>query len=107
MARNAMIGSGERLRSKSRRRLSPVPTINTHTERSTRATLARVATWLVEEARAEARATRDDWAATLLRGCNPRNLSQSDMDTLNHFLFGDVDGPGPEHREAPHPSLFE
>lgn len=102
-----MIGSGERLRSQSGRWLAPAPRLNLGSDRAIEATIRRIRVWLLDEARAEAKSRRDDWAATLLKGCEVRNLSPSDMDTLNHFLFGDVDGPGPEHREAPHPSLFE
>lgn len=105
---NRMIASGELLRSKSGRRLAPVPQLRLGTDRQTHATLRRIRVWLIEEAQKEAAATNDDWGATLLRGLDPDNFPPADYDTVNHFLFGDMDGPGPDNRiEAVQPDLFD
>jgi len=47
-----------------------------------------VNTWLVEQAIAEAEAKNDDFNGFQFKRLNSDKLTQSDLDTLNDYLFG-------------------
>lgn len=96
--RRGMVGTGERLQSRSGRAMAPVPRLAMGSGRVTLNTLVRLNGWLIDEARAEASAQGNAFHTTLLKGMNPKKLSPSDLDTLNLMLFDHEDGPGPEHR---------
>ncbi len=86
MATNKMIGTGELLVSKTGRQLSPVPKINSTTNRKAKATISRIDVWLLTEATQEAMG--NDYLQTILGGINIKNISPSDRDILNDILFG-------------------
>lgn len=101
-----LIGSGDILRSKSGRELSPVPKIDLANNRKTINSSARMNKWLLEEAKNEVEASREgafdggrgaDYLETMLAAINLKNLSQSDKDTMNLILFDDADGAKWEH----------
>lgn len=96
-----MVESGERLRSRSGRAMSPVPRLTMGTDRALLNTLARLHAWLLAEAIEEARVQGPAFHQTLLRGMNARRLSPSDLDTLNLMLFDHENGPGFDHRTVP------
>ncbi|WP_051949119.1 PLxRFG domain-containing protein [Methylosinus sp. PW1] len=88
------VSSGAQLYSTSGRALSAAPKADVSTPRKRTATLDRQNQWLVDEARKEAQARGDAWIGnTILKSMNPDNLSMSDRDMLNDYLFGSVSGP--------------
>lgn len=96
--RRGMVGSGERLISRSGRAMAPVPRLAQGSNRAVYNTLLRLHGWLLDEARAEALVQGHRFHATLLKGMHPKKLSPSDVETLNLMLFDHEYGPGPEHR---------
>lgn len=87
-----VIQTGVVLVTKSGRETAPAPKVDATTERKTVATLKRVDAWLLDEARKEAAATKQDFAHGMLQGLDPNRMSPADRDTVNEILFGDVDG---------------
>jgi len=88
-----IIETGVVLRTKSGRETAPAPRIDATTDRKLNATMFRLDSWLLDEARKEV--AGNDYQTTVLKGLNPKNFSQSDRDTVNLLLFGDTDGPRP------------
>lgn len=86
-AKPAMIGTGQRMRSQSGREIV-APKIASGSDMQARNTLKRMDAWLHTEALAEAKATRNDYLETLLKGINPKRMSPADRDMVNIALFG-------------------
>lgn len=83
-----MLGSGEVRRTSSGRTTTPFPDVRTGTERKTSATVKRVDEWLRENAIEEAKARGDNYNAKIFEHSDPKNLSQSDKDSFEEYLFG-------------------
>jgi len=88
-----IIGTGTVLRTISGRETSPAPKIDGENNRKIINSVARMDAWLLDEARKEV--AGNDYQTTLLKGIDPKSMSQSDRDTVNSLLFGDPDGPRP------------
>lgn len=86
------IGSGDLLQSAWGRYLSPAPTINCTTNRSAIGTIRRMDTWLILEAVAEARLRKDSINQAVFGRMSPSNLSPSDRDGINLYIFNNIDG---------------
>lgn len=74
-------------RSKSGRRLSDLPNLDTSTERKLNSSIKKLNEWLLKEAKIEMRSC--DYSSTLLNAINLNNLSKADQDTINLMLFGE------------------
>jgi len=85
-----MISTGEVLKSKSGRQMSPAPRIDCTSDRKTLNTLKRVREWMKQEALLECRALKQYFAEQIINCINVLNISQSDIDTLNDILFVDI-----------------
>lgn len=85
------VASGGKIQTKSGRMIPQPPRVRTDTNRKATADLIKLDTWLLEQGRAEATATNNDYVQTLFKGLNPKKLSQGDKDTLNEYLFGESD----------------
>ncbi len=84
------IGTGDRLKSKSGRAMAPAPKIDMTTNGRASNSLKRMDKWLHDEATKEAEG--NDYLGTILKGIDPKRMSQSDRDVLNDILFGDERG---------------
>jgi hypothetical protein len=84
-----MLSSGEQVLTVSGRVTAPFPRVDVTTDRRTANTLRRVEAWLIGAATAEAAHRRDQWTLTHLTQISLRNLSQSDKDTAELYLFGE------------------
>lgn len=93
-----LIGTGDRFVSKTGRKLKPAPRIDGSTERKTQATIKRINQWLLEQCKEEAVANSDNHNFTLLNSVDLNNLSPSDMDFLNIYLFNYEYGPQKHHK---------
>lgn len=85
-----VISTGVRLRTVSGRITSPAPKIEATSDRKTKNTLNRMYGWLLDEAKIEAK--DNEHVSLLLKGIDPKRLSQSDQDLINEVLFGNPDG---------------
>lgn len=86
------VGTGDAILSAAGRSLAPVPRIDLTTVRRSNDTLKRLATWLCEEACSEAEFRRDGFSGQMFRAMKPTALSQADRDTLNLYLFANING---------------
>jgi len=93
-----LITSGEQLYSQAGRKMTLAPRIDTTTSRKAANSIKRLNAWLLTEAQQEA--TGQDYLTTLLSAIDLNNISQSDQDTLNDVVFGDVDGPTAANRKV-------
>jgi hypothetical protein len=82
-----MIVTGDVFTTPSGRTTTPAPKIDCTSERKTLNTIKRLHQWMIDEARKEAEATKNDFLGVQLSGMSVKNLSQSDIDTLNYILF--------------------
>lgn len=87
-----MISTGDQVLSSSGRAMAPVPRIDVTTDRKAKSSIDRVRTWLIDEACNECRQRSDDWNLRQFQRMTPRNVSMSDVDLLNLYLFNNVDG---------------
>ena len=81
--------SGTVFTSASGRRLSPFPQVDYSTNRKHKASNAKVAAWLLDEARKEA--APNEWRSLLIRGRKADNLSPSDVRDLVDILSSGVE----------------
>jgi hypothetical protein len=86
------VSTGDLIVSASGRSLAAVPRIDLTTVRRCNDSMKRLATWLCEEARCEAEFRRDDFNGQMFRAMKPMALSQADRDTLNLYLFANING---------------
>ena len=94
-----LIEPGDRLRSRSGRELSPAPKFSpAQSDRTATNAIRKIDTWLLDEARKEAVATKNDHLTTLLKGLDTKNFTPSDRDTVNEVLFGRTEGPDAANR---------
>lgn len=91
--RPLMIHSGMQLQSNSGRSMKPAPKIDCTSNRRCVNSVARLRTWLLGEAVEEARSRQDRFAETQLNCIDAKEMTLSDIDLVNLFLFGDVTGP--------------
>lgn len=103
---NYSIPTGAQLVSQSGRALAPAPKWDAETPRKRTLSLNRQRAWLVDEAikESEAGGMAQGFQTGMLRRIDPNNFSRSDFDTVNDVLFGDPDGPQPEHFRAAAPA---
>lgn len=80
--------SGEQVLTSHGNVTTPFPTVDVSTPRRATATVNRVNVWLIENARTEAELRKDTHGAFLLGAIDVRNLSQSDKDHAEAYLFG-------------------
>lgn len=91
---NWSIPEGTRLRSVNGRELAPSPAFSIETPRKRTLSLQRQRKWLIDSAIKEAgRSPLEGNMLRVFERMQPDNLSRSDFDTLNDYLFGDPDGP--------------
>lgn len=95
--RPVLLSTGDRLRSKSGRELSPVPKIDMTSDGRARNSIARMDRWLRDEALKEVEAEGNNYQRALLQAIDLKNVSPADRDTMNLILFGDADGPSREN----------
>ncbi len=88
-----MVGQGETYLTATGRQTTPVPKVAAQTDRQSTNAIRRLEGWLIENARAEAAARGDDFNGPMFNRMEPKKLSQSDMDILNEYLFGDEQPP--------------
>ena len=88
-----IVETGAVFKTASGRHTAPAPKIDATTDRRTKKAIFNLNSWLLDEARKEVAGS--DYQTTLLKGIDPKNMSQSDQDTVNSLLFGDPDGPRP------------
>lgn len=81
--------SGTVFTSASGRRLSPFPQVDYSTSRKHKASNAKVAAWLLDEARKEA--APNEWRSLLMRGMRTDNLSPADVRELVDILSSGVE----------------
>lgn len=92
--------------SASGRRLTPFPQVDYSTPRKHKASNARVAAWLLEEARKEA--APNEWRSLLLRGKKADNLSPADVRDLVDILSHGVEEEAiPPLFKSPPPAAHE
>ena len=87
------LGTADRLRTHSGREMAPVPRIDLSSNGKLHNSIKRMKEWLIEEARTEAAATHNSYVTTLFQAMRVDNLSMSDVDSLNLYLFNATDGP--------------
>jgi len=68
-------------------RTTPFPKIDTESNRKTIHTIKRVNEWLFQNAIAEAKAQKDEFNLLQFKNTNLKNLSQSDKDCAEMYLF--------------------
>lgn len=56
-----------------------------------KATIKRVNAWMIENALNIAKATGNEHCEILFKGMDVKNMSRSDVDLLNDYLWGDED----------------
>lgn len=87
------LSEGQTATTASGRTTTPFPRIDIGSERKAQNTVKRVNEWLVGNALAEAESRGDDFNATQFRAIDSRNISQSDKDSAELYLFGDEQPP--------------
>ena len=70
--------------------LDPVPKIDCTSNRKSINTLKRVYNWLKVSCIKVAEYKNDDWNKMMFNCVNINNISQSDIDGMNLYLFGEV-----------------
>lgn len=70
-------------------RTTPFPKVDVSTDRKAQNTLKRVDQWLIQNAINEAQARGDDFNLRQFQGISLNNISQSDKDSAEQYLFGD------------------
>ena len=83
------MGSGEVVLTATGRETSPFPEIKTGSDRIMGNTIKRVEKWLIDNAIDEARSRGDNFNLRSFEHINLKNLSQSDKDGAELYLFGD------------------
>ena len=81
--------SGTAFTSASGRRMSPFPQVDYSTPRKHKASNAKVAAWLLDEARKEA--APNEWRSLMIRGMRADNLSPADVRELVDILSNGVE----------------
>lgn len=82
------VATGEVYTTPSGRLTKPVPRIDISTGRKATNSIKRFYEWMLEEASEEVSNCRHK--TNMVRAIDLKNLSQSDKDTLNIFVFGDI-----------------
>ena len=72
------------------RETTPFPRIDMSTARKADATMKRVDNWLIDNAIAEAKARGDKFNLVQFENINRKNITKSDKDGAEIYLFGDV-----------------
>ena len=86
-----MLAPGEVVLTTSGRETTPFPKFQTKTGKTTRNHIAEVDKWLLQNAANEALARGDTFNAPVFQRAadNPKNISQSDKDSAEEYLFGE------------------
>jgi hypothetical protein len=84
-----MLKSGEVVMTNTGRKTTPFPQVKTENNRQSANTLKAVDSWLIANALAEAEARGDEFNARQFRNVNPKNVTQSDKDAAETYLFDD------------------
>lgn len=86
-----MLAPGEVVLTASGRETTPFPKFQTRTGKTTARHLAEVDKWLLQNAATEALSRGDTFNAPVFQSAadNPKNISQSDKDSAEEYLFGE------------------
>jgi hypothetical protein len=84
-----MLKSGEVVMTNTGRKTTPFPQVKTENNRQSANTLKAVDSWLIANALAEAEARGDEFNARQFRNVNLKNVTQSDKDAAETYLFDD------------------
>ena len=83
------LGTGEVQLTATGRKTTPFPKLSFGSEGKTRNTAKRVDNWLIDNAIEEAKSRNDRFNLRQFEGINRKNISQSDKDSAELYLFGD------------------
>lgn len=83
-----MLAPGQVVLTSSGRKTTPFPVFDTSTRRKTSKSLAAVEQWLITNALTEARELKDRFNERQFEAVISRNISQSDKDSAEEYLFG-------------------
>jgi hypothetical protein len=79
------------VRTLSGRTIPDPPRIRLASERLARADLKRHRAWLIEQAKAEAKACDDDYCLLMFSGETASNLPPASAEAMNVYLFGEIE----------------
>lgn len=83
-----LLEAGQIVETVSGRLTSPVPKISIESNRKIINSVKRINEWLISEAIKESSFRNDEYNNIMFSNMNIKNLSQSDKDSLNSYLFG-------------------
>jgi hypothetical protein len=76
---------------RSGRKIPAPPPIRLDSNRKATIDIKKVDAWLLDQGLREAESRKDKFVTTLFKGINANNLTPSDKDSLNQYLFGHTD----------------
>jgi hypothetical protein len=83
------LSSGQIVLNRRSQPMTPVPKLDAVTSRKAASSLKRLHQWLIENTLIESRHSEESYQEAFFLSLNPAKLSQSDVDSLNDYLFAE------------------